>query len=165
MLEIFLWDSGPCWCNCIMQILQIFQVYLHAAISQISRSWLGRTRQVTKLIVMFMKLVGDNFSVCGMVCYYRLRQSSKIDVCWKNFPRTVTPSPLSWTVDTKQDGSMYSFCWGQIQSLCLSRNYDLLDEMFSSLNFSNFDTAFWDAFLLIVPVQSGYLCYCSLSVN
>ncbi len=38
-------------------------------------------------------------------------------VCQENIPHTITPPPLAWTVDSRQDGSMLSCSLHQIMTL------------------------------------------------
>ncbi len=52
-------------------------------------------------------------------------------VCQENIPHTITPPPLAWTVETRQDGSMLSCSLCQILTLpskCRSRNRDSSDQ-------------------------------------
>lgn len=81
-------------------------------------------------------------------------------VCQENISHIITPAEISWTSDTRQDGSKCSCCRRDVMTLP--------SEMFSNLLLSNFNKAVWVvscvscSFLTGVP-PSVVFCCCSSS--
>ena len=63
MMQTFLWDSVPCWHDCMMQLLNLPFYHILKVFYWIQIRWLGRPLKNIELIVLFIKPVWDGFCI------------------------------------------------------------------------------------------------------
>ena len=64
-----------------------------------------------------MHVVSNNSCMCTEQMYLNHGWVVLKGQCQGNLHHTITPPPAAWTVDTRLDGSMSSYCWLQIVTL------------------------------------------------